>query len=431
MEGLRRLEYRGYDSAGIALYRNGKIETRKHVGELKNLEKIIADPEYDSYMGIGHTRWATHGVPSDINAHPHSNSDNTITVVHNGIIENFLELRRMLEEEHNVVFRSDTDTEVIAHLISLYYDGDLHEAVNKAVAKMRGAYAIAVICASEPDKIIGVRKDAPLVAGIGEGCNFLASDIPAFLRYVRRVIFLENNETVVVTREKITIYDENNEQVEREPYHVDWDVDAAEKGGYPFFMMKEIHEQPKALADTLKRRLDENGDIVLDGISLAREDIDRLSRIYIVACGTAYHAGLVGKYVIEKMTRILWKWMWPVSSAIGTRMLMRIPCSSPSASLARRRIRWRLCGRPRARAHGFSPWSTWWEAPWPGNRMMCSIPGRDGNCCGQHQGVCDAIDVHVYDRSIYGQTERDACGSGLSRYHQGTSGGAGQAGRLP
>ncbi|MDD5987091.1 MAG: glutamine--fructose-6-phosphate transaminase (isomerizing) [Eubacteriales bacterium] len=304
VEGLRRLEYRGYDSAGIALYRNGKIETRKHVGELKNLEKIIADPEYDSYMGIGHTRWATHGVPSDINAHPHSNSDNTITVVHNGIIENFLELRRMLEEEHNVVFRSDTDTEVIAHLISLYYDGDLHEAVNKAVAKMRGAYAIAVICASEPDKIIGVRKDAPLVAGIGEGCNFLASDIPAFLRYVRRVIFLENNETVVVTREKITIYDENNEQVEREPYHVDWDVDAAEKGGYPFFMMKEIHEQPKALADTLKRRLDENGDIVLDGISLAREDIDRLSRIYIVACGTAYHAGLVGKYVIEKMTRI-------------------------------------------------------------------------------------------------------------------------------
>ena len=169
VEGLRRLEYRGYDSAGIALYHDGKIETRKHVGELINLEKIIGDASFESYMGIGHTRWATHGVPSDVNAHPHSNMDNTITVVHNGIIENFVELREMLEKDHGVVFKSDTDTEVIAHMISLYYNGDLHQAVNKAVADMRGAYAIAVICADEPDKIVGVRKDAPLVAGVGEG----------------------------------------------------------------------------------------------------------------------------------------------------------------------------------------------------------------------------------------------------------------------
>lgn len=303
VEGLRRLEYRGYDSAGIALYHDGKIETRKHVGELINLEKIIGEASFESYMGIGHTRWATHGVPSDVNAHPHSNMDNTITVVHNGIIENFVELREMLEKDHGVVFKSDTDTEVIAHMISLYYNGDLHQAVNKAVADMRGAYAIAVICADEPDKIVGVRKDAPLVAGVGEGSNFLASDIPAFLRYVRQVYFIENNETVVVTKDNICIYDENDKLVTRDTYHVDWDVDAAEKGGYPHFMLKEIHEQPKALSETLHRRLDDKGNIVLDGISMTREDIDRFTRIYIVACGTAYHAGLVGKYIIEKMTR--------------------------------------------------------------------------------------------------------------------------------
>ena len=185
IEGLKRLEYRGYDSAGIALYRDGKIETRKHVGEISNLEKIIGDPEFESTIGIGHTRWATHGAPSDINAHPHSNSDNTITVVHNGIIENYVELREWLIDEYGIKFKSDTDTEVIAHLIGIYYDGDLHKAVNRAVEQMRGAYAIGVVAAGEPDRLVAVRKDAPLVAGIGEGCNFIASDIPALLKYVR------------------------------------------------------------------------------------------------------------------------------------------------------------------------------------------------------------------------------------------------------
>lgn len=304
IQGLKRLEYRGYDSAGIALCRDKKIETRKHVGEISNLEKIIDDPDFESNVGIGHTRWATHGAPSDLNAHPHSNGDDTVTVVHNGIIENFVELREWLMEEYGVKFKSDTDTEVIAHLIGIYYDGDLHQAVNRAVEQMRGAYAIAVTAAGEPDKIVAVRKDAPMVAGIGEGCNFIASDIPALLKYVRKIYLIENNETVVLTKDDIKIYDENQKVVKREVFHVTWDADAAEKGGYEHFMMKEIHEQPKGLFETLTRRLNADNTVKLDGISMTKADIESFTKIYIVACGTAYHAGLVGKAVIEKMAKI-------------------------------------------------------------------------------------------------------------------------------
>jgi len=304
INGLKHLEYRGYDSAGIALYRNGRIETRKHVGEIANLEKIIGDPEYDSNIGIGHTRWATHGAPSDINAHPHNNWDDTITVVHNGIIENYVELKEELIREHGIKFRSDTDTEVIAQLIGVLYDGDLHEAVNKAVARMRGAYAIAVICSKEPDRIIAVRKDAPLVAGIGKGCNFIASDIPALLSYVREIFLIENNETLVLTRDDIKIFDAAGKRVTRDVFHVSWDADAAEKGGYEHFMLKEIHEQPHGIDETLNRRLNDDYSIKLDGISMSREDIEGFKKVYIVACGTAYHAGLVGKSLIEKMARI-------------------------------------------------------------------------------------------------------------------------------
>lgn len=304
IQGLKRLEYRGYDSAGIALYRDKKIETRKHVGEISNLEKIIGDPDFESNVGIGHTRWATHGAPSDLNAHPHSNGDDTVAVVHNGIIENFVELREWLMEEYGVKFKSDTDTEVIAHLIGIYYDGDLHQAVNRAVEQMRGAYAIAVIAAGEPDKIVAVRKDAPMVAGIGEGCNFIASDIPALLKYVRKIYLIENNETVVLTKDDIKIYDENQKIVKREVFHVTWDADAAEKGGYEHFMMKEIHEQPKGLFETLTRRLNADNTVKLDGISMTKAAIESFTKIYIVACGTAYHAGLVGKAVIEKMAKI-------------------------------------------------------------------------------------------------------------------------------
>ena len=301
IDGLKRLEYRGYDSAGIALPINGKIEIRKHVGEIKNLEKIIGDPEFDSSVGIGHTRWATHGVPSDLNAHPHGNEDNSIAIVHNGIIENYQELKEWLINEKGVHFKSETDSEVIAHLIGVFYDGDLHEAVNKAVAEMRGAYAICAIAAAEPDKIVAVRKDAPLVAGIGKGFNFIASDIPALLKYVREVYLIENNETVVLTKDDIAIYNDKGQKVKRDVFHVTWDADAAEKEGYEHFMLKEIHEQPKGIFETLNRRLNDDGSINLDGISMTKEDIENFNKVYIVACGTAYHAGLVGKMVIEKM----------------------------------------------------------------------------------------------------------------------------------
>ena len=304
IDGLKRLEYRGYDSAGIALPINGKIEIRKHVGEIKNLEKIIGEPEFDSPVGIGHTRWATHGAPSDVNSHPHGNEDNSIAIVHNGIIENYQEIKEWLVKEHNITFKSETDSEVIAHLIGIFYDGDLLEAVNKAVAEMRGAYAVCAIAAAEPDKIVAVRKDAPLVAGIGKGCNFIASDIPALLKYVREVYLIENNETIVLTADDITIYNEAGKKVKRDVFHVTWDADAAEKEGYEHFMLKEIHEQPKGIDETLNRRLNDDGTINLDGISMTREDIENFNKVYIVACGTAYHAGLVGKMVIEKMAKI-------------------------------------------------------------------------------------------------------------------------------
>ena len=304
INGLKRLEYRGYDSAGIALPINGKIEIKKHEGEIKNLEKIIGDPGFDSNMGIGHTRWATHGAPSDLNAHPHANGDNTIAIVHNGIIENYQEIRERLIKEHGIKFRSETDSEVIAHLIGVYYEGDLLAAVNRAVSEMRGAYAVCAIAAAEPDKIVAVRKDAPLVAGIGKGCNFIASDIPALLKYVKEVYFIENNETVVLTKDDITIYDENGRKVKRDVFHVTWDADAAEKEGYEHFMLKEIHEQPKGISETLLRRINDDGSVNLDGISMTKEDIEGFNKVYIVACGTAYHAGLVGKLVIEKMAKL-------------------------------------------------------------------------------------------------------------------------------
>lgn len=319
IDGLKRLEYRGYDSAGIAMPISGKIEIRKHVGEIKNLEKIIGDPEFDSSVGIGHTRWATHGAPSDVNSHPHGNMDNSIAIVHNGIIENYQEIKDWLIKEYGVVFKSETDTEVIAHLIGIYYDGDLLKAVNKAVEEMRGAYAICAIAADEPDKMVAVRKDAPLVAGIGKGFNFIASDIPALLKYVRQVYLIENNETVVLTKDDIVIYNEHGDKVKREVFNVTWDADAAEKEGYEHFMLKEIHEQPKGISETLLRRINEDGSINLDGISMTKEDIEGFNKVYIVACGTAYHAGLVGKLVIEKMARV------PVEVDIASEFRYRDP----------------------------------------------------------------------------------------------------------
>ena len=306
IDGLKKLEYRGYDSAGIALLMDGKINIKKHVGGIENLENLIAGENLYSNTGIGHTRWATHGAPSDINAHPHASEDGRVAIVHNGIIENYVELKEELISDYGVHFKSETDTEVVAHLIGLYMKESkcLEDAVFKAMGRMRGAYAIVAISADDPDKLVAVRKDAPLIAGLGKGSNFIASDIPALLKYVKEIYLIENGEMVVVTPDSVKIFDENRNPVKREVFHVTWDVDAAEKEGYEHFMLKEIFEQPKGISETINRRLDENGMIKLDGISLTREELDRFSKIYIVACGTAYHAGLVGKTIIEKFAKI-------------------------------------------------------------------------------------------------------------------------------
>lgn len=306
IDGLKKLEYRGYDSAGIAIVRDGKLEVKKHVGGIANLENLIGDDPMTSHIAIGHTRWATHGVPSDVNAHPHVSQDGKIAIVHNGIIENYVDLKQELAEKHGIEFKTETDSEVIAQLIGVIYEEkkDLLESVFEAVDRMRGAYAIVAVAEDEPDKMVAVRKDAPLIVGLGKKSNFVASDIPALLKYVKEIYLIENNETVLVTADQVTIFDEDKKKVDREVFHVTWDVDAAEKEGYEHFMLKEIYEQPKGLSETLGRRLDDTGKINLEGISLTREDIEKFSKIYIVACGTAYHAGLVGKYIIEKLVKI-------------------------------------------------------------------------------------------------------------------------------
>ena len=304
IEGLRKLEYRGYDSAGIVLFKDGKLMVRKKKGRLSNLEELLQQEDCTSHIGIGHTRWATHGEPSDVNSHPHTSMSGDVAVIHNGIIENYIELKEWLIKEHGSVFKSVTDTEVVAHLISVLYDGDLLSTCYKAISKMRGAYALGIMHEKEPDKIIAIRKDSPLVIGLGKDSNYIASDIPALLKHTKDVLLIENNEVVVLTKDKVTVYDADKNMVEKEPYHVTWDAATAEKEGYEHFMLKEIHEQPKGLHDTLVSRLDEQGDIKLDGISLTKEDLEGFEKIYIVACGTAYHAGLVGKYAIEKLAKI-------------------------------------------------------------------------------------------------------------------------------
>lgn len=303
VDGLSKLEYRGYDSAGVAVCNDGELEIRKFKGRLAVLAEDIEKNEMRGHLGIGHTRWATHGEPSDVNSHPHFNMDKTIAVVHNGIIENYMELKEELKED-GVEFRSETDTEVIAHLVDKYYEGNLLDAVYKTVARLRGAYALGVICKDNEDELVAVRKDSPLIAGVGEGENFIASDIPALLKYTRKVYFLENGEVVHIKGNELKIYDAERNPVEKEIYDVKWDIEAASKGGYDCFMLKEINEQPEGVKNTLERRIDENGNIVLDGIHLTKEDLDNINRIYIVACGTAYHAGLLGKNALEKYLKV-------------------------------------------------------------------------------------------------------------------------------
>ena len=318
VEGLSKLEYRGYDSAGVAVNVGNELEIRKFKGRLAILAEDLEKNPINGGLGIGHTRWATHGEPSDVNSHPHFNMDRTIAVVHNGIIENYMELREELQAE-GVVFLSQTDTEVVAHLVDKFYEGNLLDAVYKATAKLRGAYALGVICKDNNEELVAVRKDSPLIVGLGENENFIASDIPAILKYTRNVYFLENDEYVHIQGDKVTILDENKNVVEKEVNEITWDVEAASKAGYDHFMLKEIYEQPHGVKETLIRRLNENGEIQLDDIKMTKEDLDKINRVYIVACGTAYHAGLVGKFAIEKFANI------PVITDIASEFRYRDP----------------------------------------------------------------------------------------------------------
>ena len=318
VEGLSKLEYRGYDSAGIAVINNGSVEIRKHKGRLSNLVEELENNSADGTIGIGHTRWATHGEPSDVNSHPHQTSKGDITVVHNGIIENYNELTKWLKSE-GYEFKSATDTEVIPNLIHYYYKGDLFEAVVKATEKLEGSYALGVVCGEEPDKIVAVRKDSPLIVGIGNGESFIASDIPAVLNYTRDIYLLEDNEFVVLTNEGAKIFKANGERINKEIYKVTWNEDAAEKGGYDSFMLKEIHEQPKAIKDTMAGRVSLNEKINLGDFKLTAEELENIDRIYIIACGTAYNAGLMGKVAIEDLARI------PVEVAIASEFRYRNP----------------------------------------------------------------------------------------------------------
>ncbi|MDO0521524.1 glutamine--fructose-6-phosphate transaminase (isomerizing) [Clostridioides difficile] len=305
VEGLSKLEYRGYDSAGVAVNSSNEKELniRKFKGRLSVLAEDLEKNPIFFTSRRRHTRWATHGEPSDVNSHPHFNQAKTIAVVHNGIIENYMEIKEELISE-GVKFESQTDTEVIAHLVDKYYEGNLLDAVYKTISKLRGAYALGVICKEHGNELVAVRKDSPLVVGVGEGENFIASDIPALLKYTRDVYFLENGEVVHLKDENVTVYDSNRNLVEKEVFHVTWDVEAASKGGYDYFMSKEIHEQPTGVRETLERRLDDNGNIILDSINISKEDLEKINKVYIVACGTAYNAGLLGKYAIEKFVNI-------------------------------------------------------------------------------------------------------------------------------
>lgn len=303
MDGLSKLEYRGYDSAGVAVMQDGEIKIKKSKGRLAVLqEKLDSGEPLSGVMGIGHTRWATHGEPSDTNSHPHLSRSGRFAVVHNGIIENYMKLRQMLINK-GFEFISETDTEVIAQLVEYYYNGDIVETLTKVVERVEGSYALGILCAHNPDSFVAVRKESPLIVGLGEGENFIASDVPAILAHTRDVYFLENDEIVLLDAENVKVYNLDGEEIKKESYHVEWDISAAEKGGYEHFMFKEIMEQPRVIRDTVQPRI-RDGKIVLDDISLTAEYIKGINKIYIVACGSAYHVGVVGKYVIEAMTRI-------------------------------------------------------------------------------------------------------------------------------
>ncbi|MBQ4082064.1 MAG: glutamine--fructose-6-phosphate transaminase (isomerizing) [Clostridia bacterium] len=318
LDGLSKLEYRGYDSAGIAVMDGNEIKMRKMKGRIADLtKKLESDPVAPAPIGIGHTRWATHGKPNDVNSHPHMSGDGRFAVVHNGIIENYASIKEDLIAQ-GVQFASETDTEVIAHLLEKNYTGDILETVRNTARQLEGSYALGVLCTEHPDRIIAVRKASPLIVGLGEGENFIASDIPAVLSRTRKIHHLNDNELVELTKDGVRIFSEELQPIEKPVETVTWDVRAAEKDGWPHFMIKEIMEQPTALHDTISPRI-ADGEIVLDGLSLTKKDLEETSRIYIVACGSAYHVGIVAKYFIEKVARV------PVEVDLASEFRYRAP----------------------------------------------------------------------------------------------------------
>ena len=324
IDGLRRLEYRGYDSAGVAVHDGARVGIRKAEGKLARLAALVEEDPPAGSAGIGHTRWATHGPPTDFNAHPHTDPAGEVAVVHNGIIENFLALREELGAT-GARFTSDTDTELIAHLIADEYDGDLLRAVRRAVRRARGAYALVAMSRQEPGRLVAVRMISPLVVGIGKGETFLASDIPAILHHTRDMLVIENGEIVDVTADGVRIETLDGDPVERELLEITWDAEQAERGGYPHFMLKEIFEQPDVIAETLSGRLSETADVALDGVAFPPGFARSIDKIWITACGTAYHAGLVGKEVFERLLRI------PVEVVYAHELRYRDPVIGPNS----------------------------------------------------------------------------------------------------
>lgn len=304
MDGLAKLEYRGYDSAGIAVYHDNVISVRKKKGRLVNLVKELQEHPVSGTVGIGHTRWATHGGPSDINAHPHTDEKGNFAIVHNGIIENYMELKdELLKKGYH--FKSETDSEVVAHLCADMYDGDFTSTVRRVLARLKGSYSLVFMCKFEPDKIICSKQDNPLIIGLGDGENYIASDIPAILAYTRKTYIMNDGEIAIVQKDRVWVTDLQGNPISKKVFEVSWDAKAAEKGGYEHFMLKEIYEQPKAIKDTISCRIDEKAfHVHFDELKWTAEDVNSIGKIVITACGTAYHAGLLAKYFIEKLARI-------------------------------------------------------------------------------------------------------------------------------
>ena len=323
IDGLKRLEYRGYDSAGLAVLENGCLAVRRASGKLRNLEEVLKLSPVDGFYGIGHTRWATHGRPTEENAHPHRDCHGDIVVVHNGIVENYLTLKRQLVEEGHT-FVTETDTEVIAHLVEKYYDGNLENAVRDAVRQLTGVFALSVISRKDPNKIVAARSGPPVVVGLGDGEYFVASDVPAILSHTRDMIFLEDGDIAVLTKDGVHLTDFNGRPVKRPPSHILWDPIMAEKGGYKHFMLKEIFEQPRAVRDTTLGRVgQESGRIFLDEMEISLKEFKTFRQVRIVACGTSWHAALAGKFMIERLARV------PVEVDYGSEFRYRDPIVGP------------------------------------------------------------------------------------------------------